>query len=382
MKKFLLLLTASALLFSCKDKKDEKRMEISGTITNNPAKMIYLEEVPMTTMNRIVVDSVKLDKNGKYTLHAVIGEARVYNLRLDQNNYPLAALINDTNAITVNARFNKSNTQFVEDYEVKGSPASLQMKEFMVAFNGKLQAIFYNAQRLDTLSKQEGKDSLINSLKAANEIEAADAHQIAIQAMQKSNNPALSIFILGYFQNTANTPGYGIKPLEKNEVVDIIDQIAAKFPQHQGVAAIHSSLQGVVGKTAPEFSLPDFKGNMISLNSFRGKYLLVDFWASWCRPCRAENPNVVKAYNRFKDKNFTILGVSLDKDKDAWMKAAMDDGLSWNHVSDLQEWNSVVVPLYKIDGIPYNVLIDPSGKIIAEGLRGEDLEKKLEEVLK
>jgi peroxiredoxin len=108
----------------------------------------------------------------------------------------------------------------------------------------------------------------------------------------------------------------------------------------------------------------------------------VDFWASWCGPCRQENPNVVAAYNQFKDKNFTVLGVSLDEDKAAWQKAITKDNLTWNHMSDLKQWESEAVKAYGFEGIPFNVLIDPQGKIIASGLRGEELESKLKEVLK
>jgi peroxiredoxin len=138
-----------------------------------------------------------------------------------------------------------------------------------------------------------------------------------------------------------------------------------------------------VGKTAPEFSAPDTSGKTVSLSSFRGKYVLIDFWASWCGPCREENPNVVKAYNRFHNKNFEILSVSLDQPgKHAeWVKAIQKDGMPWFHVSDLKFWNSEIAKLYAIKSIPQNFLIDPQGKIIAQQLRGEALIKALEHFL-
>lgn len=137
-----------------------------------------------------------------------------------------------------------------------------------------------------------------------------------------------------------------------------------------------------VGHVAPDFAQADTNGKEVKLSSFRGKYVLLDFWASWCGPCRAENPNVVKAYNNFKGKNFTILSVSLDRPgkKDAWMKAIHNDHLTWNHVSDLKFWENDAAKLYGIQAIPQNLLLDPDGKIIAKDLFGEDLEKKLSEI--
>jgi peroxiredoxin len=161
--------------------------------------------------------------------------------------------------------------------------------------------------------------------------------------------------------------------------------LSAKYPKSDYVKMFHMRVSEMnklgIGSLAPDISLSTPEGKTVSLTSYKGKVVLVDFWASWCRPCRAENPNVVKAYKEFHAKGFDVLGVSLDRDKAAWQKAIADDHLTWTHISDLGMWSSSVVKLYNISGIPFSVLLDKEGRIVAKGLRGEELENAIRKLL-
>ncbi len=166
-------------------------------------------------------------------------------------------------------------------------------------------------------------------------------------------------------------------------LASLSSELKAKPEAQELAKQLEIAMKVAIGAIAPEFTQNDTAGNPVSLTSFRGKYVLLDFWASWCGPCRRENPNLVAAYNQYKDKNFTILGISLDRpnDKEKWLKAIADDKLTWTQVSDLKFWENEVARQYGIRSIPQSYLLDPEGRIVATNLRGSALHEKLAELL-
>lgn len=381
------LITCSLLaMASCNEKDSGKAFSIRGTIENTQARKIYLDEVASTQST--VVDSAEI-KDGKFSLGAGAHESVIYNLRLDDNVYPVAYVINDKPKVEIDVVMNPDNPQFSRSYDVKGSPASQAMREYIQAFTRDLQELYYLRRGMDSLKRSGGGDSSIQQMKEKGRMIAEGIREFTINSIRNASDPALLIFQLGYYQATSNNPMFGLEPIPLEQEDELVKKATEKFPNHKGLAEVRKSAEErmatrLLGNPAPDFTLPDVNGKEVSLSSLRGKYVLVDFWASWCQPCRVENPNVVEAFNRFRDKNFTVLGVSLDKpgEKDKWLEAIRKDKLNWQHVSDLKYWESIVVPLYRIQGIPFNVLVDPDGKVIAEGLRGEALHLKLEQLLK
>lgn len=395
-KKFLGVLGSLAVLFffSCKSKgKNTFKVSISYSNADKlnttlppsatASSIVYLEEVPYgKDQAPIVLDSAKLSGNkGSFELTGSGKSGGIYEL-IFGDNILAVPLINDVSDIKVDIDLAKRD----DFYKVDGSDASRQMQELITTVGKKNYDIEKSFAELDSVKRIGGADSLTLAATQTKNNAIEDLNNYLKGFITKTSNPTLGVLALGWASRSLSKTDFetSLNVLIKKYPDNIVLQNMKKSYDAQSAqsgAENKSRNDSWVGKQAPQFSMPDVNGKNISLSSFKGKYLLVDFWASWCGPCRMENPNVVKAYNEFKNKNFTILGVSLDKEKEPWRQAIQDDKLAWTHVSDLKYWNSAAVEIFQFDGIPFNILLDPQGKIIAQELRGEALENKLKELL-
>ena len=381
MKKLFSAAVITAFLFSCNGGADKGKFTLTGELKSAPDQKIYLEELFFSEQQPQVVDTADL-KGDKFVVSALAAEEGLFRLRLADQ---------------------KTSYVFVSEPGTMNFTADIEKPEYANVFfsgsaNSSLKKLLTYADSIGVLISNKGR--------LLSEFEKAGVNKADSIFLETSNEyTALTENFTKYcfaFGDTAQSPivslfAVTMAPVDMSKFEVPVSNLVKRFPKHKGIANALAFIKSKttaqtqppqpnsnagIGSIAPELTMNDVDGKPFSLSQLRGKYVLVDFWASWCGPCRAENPNVVAAYNQFKNKNFTVLGVSLDEGKAEWVEAIKSDNLTWPQISDLKKFNSAAVELFGFDAIPYNVLIDPTGKIIATGLAGKALQSKLIEVLK
>jgi thiol-disulfide isomerase/thioredoxin len=384
-KKIIFYLFISLAAVSCK----QNTVNISGTIVN-PVNGTYIILDELKSNDLKAVDSVKVSEDGKFTFKREIKHPSFYLIKTNNNNY-LTMLVAPGEKISMQVHGDSLSNPI----SLEGSAGT----ESMIGYNKTLKATIKKMSGLNATYQEN-----LNNPQLSKVIESLDSlanvYLDEINAYTKKyidDNITSLVSLVALYQQVA--PRVSVLNPEKDikYFVKVDSSMFSLYPDYEPVATLHEQVKGLTSKVteaktesesapgalATDISLPTPQGDTIKLSSTRGSVVLLDFWASWCAPCRKENPNLVNAYKTYHNKGFQIYQVSLDKTKDAWMKGIEEDHLDkWIHVSDVKFWNSIVVGLYKIESIPCNYLLDKEGHIIASNLRGEQLQKKLAEIFR
>jgi len=334
-----------------------KGFEVKGNVSG-----VADGKVEIVTMSDdhtpIVSDSIR---NGVFTLKGSVTEPTLYFIVMSNEQPQYLYLENKPITIT-------GSKADMKNIKIEGSQSHTDFVEFNKKFNPLIAELNGFAALIQRENDEKKKETLFKQYDSVVNLVNTEVGKF----VSEKKSSYVSAFLLSI---SAQVLG---NPIVMEQRFNMLSEEVRNSEMGKGLAkSIAYFKVGAVGTDALDFTQNDVNGKPVALSSLKGKYVLLDFWASWCKPCRLENPNVVKVYNKFKDKNFTVLGVSLDQSKDAWVKAIQADKLAWQHVSDLQQWNNAAAQMYHIQSIPGNFLIDPNGKIVARDLRGEDLEKKL-----
>lgn len=367
MKKIAYLLLVVVAFAACKDK---NKFTINGKIENVGAeKQVYL--FGTANNNMTVLDSTILSEKGEFKFTKEAPIADFYRINIGQSEYIIIA----QNGDEINFKADLSDKNL--GYSITGAADAEKLTEFNALkqkYSAKIEAIKADFEQKVAANPTQ-QEALVQQITPQYMKAVEDLNAAAVKFANENSNSLVSFYAISLVNPTGNEAAivnYAAKvsdELKKNPAVkNFIDKV-------QKLKAVQ------VGEQAPQFAIQSIDNKIIKLSDYKGKYVLLDFWASWCAPCRDENPNVVKAFNKYKDKNFTILGISLDKDKAAWAQAIKQDGLTWTHASELNDFEGATVKLYQVEAIPSSFLIDPSGKIIARNLRGDELDKFLSKTL-
>ncbi|MEB2781166.1 TlpA disulfide reductase family protein [Algoriphagus sp. C2-6-M1] len=358
---FLVLLS----FFSCRQKQAKDGMvEISGTIENTPAGAIILSQ--FTDSRPIVLDTLELDNKGNFKYEVAVDSPTFYELNLYGEKLIRLALFKED----VKISYNYSNPESLQIEGSQDSQEMLKIEKLMEAYQTKVNAL--NESYYKAMSE--------------NDTETIKKIQTEAMALESNQSTEVKNVINSMGDSFASLAAIGLlNPKNEFQFMDsLVAKLDEKYPETKSIIQLKQQLDEMralsMGQLAPEIELPNPEGEIMKLSDLRGKYVMIDFWAAWCKPCREENPNVVKLYNEYKDQGFEVFGVSLDRTKEAWVDAIAEDGLTWTQVSDLKYFNSAAAELYQIDAIPATYLIDPDGKIIGKDLRGPSLRSKLAEI--